>query len=1095
MHWNHPEEIYKINLFIIIFISMATTRPFAFNSGSTITDMFQIGDLAIGPLTGSTHRYDFDYGSVKWYMGCDEGLGYVIAHPKPSTHKMGFMRSSGFTDQAFIDVANAVDRKTGGSGTFTNAYDAKQWVDAQEYWTTFTGGTEPPAIFFEKTDYGSEVDEITPNVWLTRGDSNNIYNTKQEIEANQDYKTISPRDVIWNSVYTDSVNYGFGDLSNIIERKYASMWEAADSGAFINIPGLELVAYLIPDDKYYTFSFSGWTSGQAGGGFSYTRQEIVTPTSLWTAFTKPNFGAISGYTDEISSGLHITRDNSKGIYNPVAEGSFDNSDYLSPLGSDWNSSYTDGALYGWGNLTNLGDRTYGTWTEANAQYPADPGFQDLEMILYDTGTTLYHQIQFRQWSQGQYGSPEADGGGFRYIRKQPIPPTPTPTPTPSITVSPTPGLSPTPTPTATSTPTPTPSLILTITPSSWSLPSTGEWEKIEDLYSYGVFISGQTYWTSTENDSTSVSGTSINGSGVTYQVYDKDESHLTRPFRTFTTNFVSPYNLYDVGPGGGRIFDIIGSGISSIYYEFAPNYLTEEEWSNITGTTVGTSAVFGSGTTNTDAIIAQSGHTNSSAQTCRWYGDNRLIIEITTSSPNESVTIPHADGYSYNYTVDYGDLSSTETVTSYNDPHTTHTYVSPGTYNIIIDGLCETLYVNGQVFHITNIPNWGNTGLKLLNLFGCSDLPSVPTDINGGFAQIETLNSVFRNCTSLTSIPSGLFDYVTGATGCISGFAYCTSLTSIPSGLFDSCTLLDRMDQAFQSCNSLTSIPSGLFDNNINITDVGTMFRDSALSSIPSGLFDSCTLIDDFSSCFYNTDITSIPSGLFDNCTAADNMSSMFDKCSSLSSIPNGLFDYNTGATSLNGTFQDCTSITSIPTGLLDSCTLLDSVVALFAGCSSLASIPSGLFDNNPLITSFVNVFKSTGIISIPSGLFVNNTAVISFLATFQSCSSLTGMTSGLFDNTTLVSNFQNTFSYCSSLTSIPANLFDNNDVVTSFYGTFFSCTSLTGASGQLWLNPSGAANYTLTGPLYNSGVPNGDNCYYNCTGLTDYASIPTYWK
>jgi len=61
--------------------------------------------------------------------------------------------------------------------------------------------------------------------------------------------------------------------------------------------------------------------------------------------------------------------------------------------------------------------------------------------------------------------------------------------------------------------------------------------------------------------------------------------------------------------------------------------------------------------------------------------------------------------------------------------------------------------------------------------------------------------------------------------------------------------------------------------------------------------------------------------------------------------------------------------------------------------------------------------------------------------------------------------------------------------------------SSLTGNSysgatqNALWLNPSGAANYTLTGPDYDSGVPNGDGCYASCPNLTDYASIPIYWK
>ena len=60
---------------------MPTTRPFAYNTGSTIVGTIQIGDLAIGvdPL-----NYAGGVGGVQWWGGPDEDLGYVIAHTVPS---------------------------------------------------------------------------------------------------------------------------------------------------------------------------------------------------------------------------------------------------------------------------------------------------------------------------------------------------------------------------------------------------------------------------------------------------------------------------------------------------------------------------------------------------------------------------------------------------------------------------------------------------------------------------------------------------------------------------------------------------------------------------------------------------------------------------------------------------------------------------------------------------------------------------------------------------------------------------------------------------------------------------------------------------
>ena len=172
------------------------------------------------------------------------------------------------------------------------------------------------------------------------------------------------------------------------------------------------------------------------------------------------------------------------------------------------------------------------------------------------------------------------------------------------------------------------------------------------------------------------------------------------------------------------------------------------------------------------------------------------------------------------------------------------------------------------------------------------------------------------------------------------------------------------------------------------------------------------------------------------------------------------------------------------------------SFFRIFRSCPSLTTIPSGLFDGNSTTTSFGDCFAfSTGIESIPSGLFNDNIAATDFSNCFRFCTSLTAIPSGIFDTNIAATTFFECFEGCTSLTVIPANLFDNNNQVTTFSNCFNDCTGLTGSSGELWLNPSGASNYTLTAPDYNSGIPIGTRCYGDCTGLSDYATIPTYWK
>ena len=122
---------------------MATTRPFAYNTGSTIDGTSQIGNLAIGV---SDQDYSQNPGGVKWWMGPDEDLGYVIAHEVPTGDQptpvevdayLGFWRSTDLTDQSFLDLVNVLPI-TEGLSLFTNVSDALIWLDDNNYFTSYT---------------------------------------------------------------------------------------------------------------------------------------------------------------------------------------------------------------------------------------------------------------------------------------------------------------------------------------------------------------------------------------------------------------------------------------------------------------------------------------------------------------------------------------------------------------------------------------------------------------------------------------------------------------------------------------------------------------------------------------------------------------------------------------------------------------------------------------------------------------------------------------------------------------------------------------------------------------------------------------------
>ena len=55
---------------------MSTSRPFSYNTGSTIAGTIQVGNLAVGTPTAG-----FPATGLSWWDGPDEDLGYVIAAP------------------------------------------------------------------------------------------------------------------------------------------------------------------------------------------------------------------------------------------------------------------------------------------------------------------------------------------------------------------------------------------------------------------------------------------------------------------------------------------------------------------------------------------------------------------------------------------------------------------------------------------------------------------------------------------------------------------------------------------------------------------------------------------------------------------------------------------------------------------------------------------------------------------------------------------------------------------------------------------------------------------------------------------------------
>ena len=128
---------------------MSTTRPFAYNPGSSITGTIQVGDLAVGyPTTG--------YTGMEWWNGPDEDLGYVIAQPvsgdtQPTpipgvTGSVGFFRTDGFDDNEFIDIANILL-----GSNYTDAFLASSALTSNGFWNSYLS----PVLYLDAGDSSS----------------------------------------------------------------------------------------------------------------------------------------------------------------------------------------------------------------------------------------------------------------------------------------------------------------------------------------------------------------------------------------------------------------------------------------------------------------------------------------------------------------------------------------------------------------------------------------------------------------------------------------------------------------------------------------------------------------------------------------------------------------------------------------------------------------------------------------------------------------------------------------------------------------------------------------------------------------------------
>jgi len=285
---------------------------------------------------------------------------------------------------------------------------------------------------------------------------------------------------------------------------------------------------------------------------------------------------------------------------------------------------------------------------------------------------------------------------------------------------------------------------------------------------------------------------------------------------------------------------------------------------------------------------------------------NQFVFTIDTentssgSSLNTQFMMPLVSGGSYNATVNWGDGSS-DTITSYNQQEVTHTYSSPGQYEISIEGTLQGWQFNnaGDKLKMLDIKQYGVLDLSTNAAFyGCTNLDASATD--GPTISTTSFDTMFRDCTNFNGA-IGNWD-VSSVTTFSSSFRDCVSFNKSINEW--NVSNVSNFYRAFRGCKSL--------DQDLNSWDtsnVESMYQ----------MFYEC---NQFNGDIYSWDTTNVETmqqmfvncDLFDQSLAAWNIESVTNFTSFMQNA-SGLSTTNYDATLISWAAQSVSQNESINFG------------------------------------------------------------------------------------------------------------------------------------------------------------------------------------
>lgn len=249
-----------------------------------------------------------------------------------------------------------------------------------------------------------------------------------------------------------------------------------------------------------------------------------------------------------------------------------------------------------------------------------------------------------------------------------------------------------------------------------------------------------------------------------------------------------------------------------------------------------------------------------------------FITEWTVGT-NQFIELPLSSSGVYDFSIDWGDGTPIQNITSWNQPEKNHSFAVAGSYDVKILGACDYFIVNNGTARtwITKVKQWGVNPFTNLNFYGCLNMYNITATDTPVFNVGASIVSLFRDCINLSNV-SNLENWE----------------TSNVSGA--------TLSYTFSNCKVNQNI------NNWNVSGVTSLnfcFLNNSDFNQPLNLWNTSN-IDNFNGVFYNATSFNQPLNSW-NVSSATTLASMFRN----SDFNQPLNSWNSPLnTSLGGTFH-----------------------------------------------------------------------------------------------------------------------------------------------------------------------------------------------